>query len=272
MTSSFQEFKEVLTHDINNISFTVGKTIARQTQGVPMGSPCSPALSIALYAPSMNTGSYNNTQKRSSMVGDSWMTSSCVSHLKQTQTNSRSFIQKPLDLEEEKVDKQATFKYLQTATNCAKMATWMWGSLTRIPNARHKASSLWRTQYLLIPMSCPQYISQGWWMLCMRCCITQILWQHYKRVLNTKWTSLTRAAYREKWRLNACGTWYTKLATMQLTWAESLHNNCWNMQQSKFTCAQCAPTRPTGKKVWLSFMYNWDVWGQGFVMFTWECF
>ena len=38
----------IMHHDIENIFFTVGDTMIQQTLGIPMGSPCSPALAIAL--------------------------------------------------------------------------------------------------------------------------------------------------------------------------------------------------------------------------------
>lgn len=45
---SFKQLKTILLADINNIYFQVGSLLVKQTQGIPMGSPCSPALAIAL--------------------------------------------------------------------------------------------------------------------------------------------------------------------------------------------------------------------------------
>ena len=45
---SYSLLKEILMFDINNIYFTLGDRITQQIMGVPMGSPCSPALAIGL--------------------------------------------------------------------------------------------------------------------------------------------------------------------------------------------------------------------------------
>ena len=47
-TISLSQLSEVLKWDIAHIYFTLGDRILRQTEGVPMGSPCSPALAVAL--------------------------------------------------------------------------------------------------------------------------------------------------------------------------------------------------------------------------------
>ena len=45
---SIDEMVAIIQHDIENIFFTVGDRLQQQTLGIPMGSPCSPALAIAL--------------------------------------------------------------------------------------------------------------------------------------------------------------------------------------------------------------------------------
>ena len=47
-TISLSQLSEVLKWDIAHIYFTLGDHILRQTEGVPMGSPCSPTLAVAL--------------------------------------------------------------------------------------------------------------------------------------------------------------------------------------------------------------------------------
>ena len=40
--------EEILLFDVNNIFFTLGDRLTQQIMGVPMGSPCSPALAVGL--------------------------------------------------------------------------------------------------------------------------------------------------------------------------------------------------------------------------------
>ena len=40
--------KQILTFDVQNAYFTLGNKILRQTLGIPMGSPCSPAFAVAV--------------------------------------------------------------------------------------------------------------------------------------------------------------------------------------------------------------------------------
>ena len=45
---TMHQLREVLLWDIEHIYFTVGDCIMQQCQGIPMGSPCSPALAVLL--------------------------------------------------------------------------------------------------------------------------------------------------------------------------------------------------------------------------------
>lgn len=45
---TIEYMKQVLFYDLRHIFFTVGNKLIRQTLGIPMGSPCSPALAVAL--------------------------------------------------------------------------------------------------------------------------------------------------------------------------------------------------------------------------------
>ena len=45
---TIEYMKQVLFYDLCHIFFTVGNKLIRQTLGIPMGSPCSPALAVAL--------------------------------------------------------------------------------------------------------------------------------------------------------------------------------------------------------------------------------
>jgi len=115
VTISFSHIKEILVKDINNIFFTIGKRVARQTQGVPMGSPCSPALAIALcsfYEHNFLTKNPNRKFYGWRFMDDLLM---CVPPSMDT-SELTNIYPKPLDLEEEKVQTNSTFKYLQTET------------------------------------------------------------------------------------------------------------------------------------------------------------
>ena len=48
ITLSLGEMRRILTFDIENLYFGLGNKILKQTLGVPMGSPCSPALAVAV--------------------------------------------------------------------------------------------------------------------------------------------------------------------------------------------------------------------------------
>ena len=45
---TIENMMEVMEFDIDNIFFTIGDKIIKQTLGIPMGSPASPAMAIAL--------------------------------------------------------------------------------------------------------------------------------------------------------------------------------------------------------------------------------
>ena len=115
VTVSFSHIKEILKKDINNIFFTIGKTVARQTQGVPMGSPCSPALAIALC--SFYEHKFWEKNPNQKFYGWRFMDDllMCVPPNMDT-SELTNIYPKPLDLEEEKVQTNSTFKYLQTET------------------------------------------------------------------------------------------------------------------------------------------------------------
>ena len=45
---SLDNIEEIVKWDVANIYFTLGDKTVRQTMGIPMGSPCSPALAVAV--------------------------------------------------------------------------------------------------------------------------------------------------------------------------------------------------------------------------------
>jgi len=47
---SLSEMRAVLEYDVNHIYFTTGDKLRRQTCGIPMGSPASPAMAVAVCA------------------------------------------------------------------------------------------------------------------------------------------------------------------------------------------------------------------------------
>ena len=139
VTISLRDIKEILTHDINNIFFTIGKTVAKQTQGVPMGNPCSPALAVVLC--SFYEHKFLLQHPTEKFYGWRFMDDLLMCVTPETDTSQlKAIYPKPLDLEEEKVDTEATFKYLQTATKVHKNGSFEIGFLRRTLNARHKAN------------------------------------------------------------------------------------------------------------------------------------
>ena len=52
---SVESIKEILKWDVNNVFFTLGNQILKQCQGIPMGSPCSPALAILVCSKAEHT-------------------------------------------------------------------------------------------------------------------------------------------------------------------------------------------------------------------------
>ena len=47
---SYDELLEIVCFDLDNSFFTVGNYIGKQTCGIPMGSPLSPALAVIVCA------------------------------------------------------------------------------------------------------------------------------------------------------------------------------------------------------------------------------
>ena len=122
---TMSQMREILLFDIKNLYFALGDKILRQTLGVPMGSPSSPALAVALCMHAEHCFMQANPNVK--VIAGFRYIDDLLLYLNAPCDAISTMYPPPLELEEEdtKVGKGHQFRFLEA-----------WTELTQTPNSQ----------------------------------------------------------------------------------------------------------------------------------------